>query len=183
MICCPLCKSKLIRRDYAPSRGYILTLAGMAVLFVRSYVNPAILYPALLIEDKRLLVIGLGLFAYGMYCIFRHDNRYCDSCGYRFRKPCNEAPAIKFAEIRNDPASVESHSHNAKSSGDSTENNLKTLNPANLKPVLACLKFKNPQQRKQAAQTLREATGEDFGEDYQAWSNWLKENTNKSETD
>lgn len=163
---CPQCSSRKVRKDYAPAKGYALIVTGMGMLFVRSFLNPVLFQPAIGVESHRLLVLGLMLFAYGVYSTFKHDNRYCASCGYKFRRPDPQAAEPATNEPHNNYASREPEPRDAHATSSATS----------FKPLLACLKFKDPTQRANAAQTLKEMTGQDFGEDHQAWSDWFKNN-------
>ncbi len=177
---CPLCGADQVRRDYAPARGYAITLAGAALLFLRGLFSPLILAPQFAVaDDQRLWIVGGAVFLYGLYNLVRHGNRYCGACGYRFRAtPTNcgagdtigggiGALAAKFGgmgmpAVQTRPARQEPEE--------------KPSGAIRYEPVLACLKFKNPAARAEAARTLAEATGQDFGEDYEGWKAWLVEN-------
>lgn len=193
---CPLCASRQIRTDYPPPRGYFLLLAGAAMLFVRSFLSPALLSDVLAVEGNRLLVFGVMLAAYGAFCLLRHGNRYCATCGFRFRAvatdgataglPAGEGRiAAAFAKVENQAGKTPGGM--AEFLGeDKVQENRQALRRGAVKiePLLACLKFKNPQQRHNAAETLREISGEDFGEDFEAWSRWYETSRkNAKETD
>lgn len=186
---CPLCASRQIRTDYPPPRGYFLLLAGAAMLFVRSFLSPALMNQVLEVEGNRLLVFGLAICAYGAFCLLRHGNRYCGTCGFRFRAVAGDSageglPAAGAqGRIAAAFAKVERQMERAPEGmaeflgEEKVQENRQTLRRGAVKiePLLACLKFKDAQQRHNAAETLREISGKDFGEDYEAWRNWHEE--------
>lgn len=182
---CPLCGSSQVRKDYAPARGYVLAAVGLAMLFLRAFFNPEILSPVLAAESQRVLLVGVLVFGYGAYHLLRHGNRYCGECGFRFRATlANQASAVSLASARY-AAAAQAAENGAPGSvsevmfgkdGRDDEKGERKKVAIRFEPVLACLKFKDAAARAEAARTLAEATGQNFGEDYDAWKAWLIEN-------
>ncbi len=194
---CPVCASRRIQADYPPARGYALMLGGMALLFAGGFLDPAVLHPKLAPEMFWLVAIGALLALYGANWLVRHDNRFCQDCGYRFRRPLaapadartpapggvagalmkatgfgvGESEEARAARRFVAPSSTPSTSPASERSA--------TINPNTpVEPILACLKFRDPKQRETAAATLRKLTGRDFGTDHAAWAAWWEENKN-----
>jgi len=186
---CPLCGSENLHRDDAPNRSYALILLGLGLLFAGRFLRPElVIYPD---ELRKLLILGVAVALFGVFDLFRHGNRYCGDCGYRFRarrggSGCSALPlrmrgadaqatamgARSPAEERPGAKYIRGLSHD--SSGDGAAEEIDPNTP--LEPILACLKFKNPQMRRDAARTLRKLTGQDFGEDQEAWAAWYGAN-------
>lgn len=180
---CPLCNSKQILKDYAPPRGYALTLAGMGMLFIASFANPRLLSPAIINEADKIYVFGIALFLYGAYNMFQHGNRFCVACGYKFRVLKSNAALAKsggkidqaFNKAENSLAQKKTILNEVACSRLEHEKKGHKTN-TNTKMLLPCLKLSDPTQRANAAESLASITGQDFGEDYDAWKNWLDNN-------
>lgn len=180
---CPVCGSSQVCKDYAPARGYVLAAAGLGLLFLRAFFSPEILSPVLASEEQRLLLAGVLVFGYGAYNLLRHGNRFCGDCGFRFRATSTNQGAIAgVSDISHIAAAQAARSGSSGAISEmmhgrgDAERAERKRGAIRYEPVLACLKFKNPQQRAEASRTLVEATGKDFGEDYDAWRVWLLEN-------
>lgn len=175
---CPLCGADLIRKDYPPARGYVLMAAGLGLALLRAVFDPQVLMPQLANADsQKLFLVGGLVFLYGAFHLFRHGNRFCGKCGFRFRAtPYNQGSASSFADLA---AKAGEQGGLAGSFSALTqrkeEGGERKRGGVRFEPVLACLKFQDARKRAEAAQTLREETGEDFGEDYEQWHAWLLE--------
>ncbi len=192
---CPLCGSLELRRDYAPARSYALILLGLALLAAGRFLKPEMVaYP---LELHKLVIVGVAILLFGLFDIVRHGNRYCAECGYCLRvraahpgggfmprigfpfvagdqgagnRNLNERPGARF--IRGSRVAASSAD-----AGDDDNDDDEEINPNTpLEPIMACLKFKDPKMRKDALKTLRKLTGQDFGEDHDAWRRWYDEN-------
>lgn len=187
---CPLCTSTRIRNDDPPLRGYVLAGFGGMMLFAGSFLNADVFAPGMAAEQSRLLLFGGLVFLYGVVLLFRHANRYCDTCGTRFRKPgapsaTHEAHAPRATGSRIDAAmeKAERQLHRQApgqgvSASPITHSPSRAPLPANqpIEPLLACLKFRDPKQRATAHESLRTLTGADLPEDYEEWAAWWQEN-------
>jgi len=189
---CPLCGSVELKRDYAPARSYALILLGLALLGAGRFLKPEMVaYP---LELHKLVIVGVAVLLFGLFDTIRHGNRYCAECGYRLRvkltrcrgglmprisspfpadsanrdnRNPDERPGARYICGSKPPAA-----HVRNDDGEEDEINPNTP----LEPILACLKFKDPNMRKDAAKSLRKLTGQDFGEDHAAWWKWYEDN-------
>ena len=167
---CPRCGARRIARDYAPAQAFAFAMLGILFLVVGGLLDPAWLRPGVSVEGPRILMVGVVLFAYGLYQIRTHGNRYCLACGARFRMPRNGlyGPSTPEAEPS---TGLKRPTH--PTAGRRTPGKLDPATP--IEPLLACLRFNDPQAREDAAATLARLTGESFGVDAEAWSVWWAE--------
>lgn len=187
---CPLCGSLAVRKDYPPVRGYALVLAGMGLLFFTAFVDPAFFSLKMQVEGARLYLLGLLLCGYGGYCLFRHGRRYCAACGCTFRQVSGnlgraQAGGSRLEAYEQAAEAKLASQQNAAGMGlflknrEAEKERTGKPGPSRTGPLIACLSFKDPIQRASAAKTLCELTGQDFGEDPQAWKNWFAQAKNK----
>ena len=183
---CPLCGSDDVHRDYAPARSYALLLLALGLLFAGRFLAPsATAYPG---ELGRLVILGVVVGLFGLFDTFGHQNRYCGYCGYRFRarsrRHAGAATPLRRMESAESPgrAGPPEDRPGAKyirglASHKTTDGETDELDPNTpIEPILACLKFKDEKMRREATNTLRRLTGQDFGEDTEAWKQWYAEN-------
>ncbi len=172
---CPNCQSRKIRKDYAPPRGYALAIVGLILIALARVVNPAILMLPDASASQRWLIAGILVLAYGMMHLVRHGNRFCGVCGFKFREIQNQPYAVG-SSTRSRTESAGKYADSSAGSA-SADTNSGTLNPNTpIEPILACLRFNDPAMRVDAAASLKKLTGQDFGEDADAWNCWWKEN-------
>ncbi|MBN2711219.1 MAG: hypothetical protein JXR97_02155 [Planctomycetes bacterium] len=167
---CPCCGSRWVQKDYAPARTYALMLLGIALIVPRNFINPEMLSVIGQAHVGRVFIFGIALLFYGMLDAFRHGNRYCGACGYRFRAYRENAGGGSQQRTRAECAPFES----GMASSGREDRKLDPNTP--IEPLLKCLNFKNEKMRSDAAGTLRRLTGQDFGTDAEAWSAWWAEN-------
>jgi hypothetical protein len=198
---CPLCGSRALIRDHASPRAWVLLGLGAAILLGWRLVLPVVLpllvnaafgaepadperlNTALAAVDhmKRwLLFAGLACALLGALDVILDGSRYCARCGFRGRYP----------RRRLDPqtAAAVSHLQEATRSARQERTGGTTAGPRGdthhapppveqpVAPLIRMLRLKNPEMRRDAAATLREVTGEDFGEDADAWEAWWEAN-------
>ncbi len=163
---CPYCGSEHIQRDYPPGRAYALLTVGLALLFAGRYLQPNIFTvpPA---EITRFLTAGGLLAALGMWDILRHGNRFCAACGFRFRA----FPQSQKNFVCCPPPTAVAQRQEEKTRP------LDRNTP--IEPILACLRFKDESMRRDAISSLRQLTGQDFGDDIASWEKWWKENKDR----
>lgn len=194
---CPNCASTRIGNDDPPLRGYVLASLGCMMIFAGSFLSPDVFAPGMAGEQTRLILFGFLVVAYAMALLLRHHNRYCHTCGTRFRQPGTLArtpppadaegtraaaasridAAMEKAERQLHRQSVGMHGFSATPSATSSSSSRPGLSPNQpIEPLLACLKFRDPRQRATAHESLRTLTGVDLPEDYETWATWWKEN-------
>jgi hypothetical protein len=163
---CPFCESSLINRDYAPPRSYALILLGLALIFVEKFVR-ADFFRWSEADLQKLYFVGAVVFVFGLFDLFRHGNRFCASCGFRFRQTASR----KTGEPVMVCALNEKRTVGEKATGS------RKINPhTKIEPILKCLRLKNEKMRAEAVETLSLLTGQDFGLDADAWDKWWEEN-------
>lgn len=180
---CPLCESGRILRDDPPVRGYFFLFLGLILILMGRFLHPDLFSPSLAAEQSRLLLLGIVLVVYGIYLNLRHGNRWCGSCGFRFRLPiARQGEGVAIPRLPWEKAQTFSFrdriqedlrkGQNRGSEGDRHE----TVPPDQpIPPLLACLSFRDPRQRENAARTLRILTGQSFDADAEAWKKWYAE--------
>lgn len=182
---CPLCGSRALMRDYAPPRGYAFLVFGAFLLIFSRIILPALLplfvingmenpgHPAFIFTEemqyaiKQLSIVGvLGVFL-GAWDIMRNQNRYCVVCGFKGRFIKRKFDAKTEQALEAFKPKVDTNSPEKKSTVPLAKNQP-------LKPLMKMLGFKDEKIRKDALNTLKEITGENFGEDQDAWEEWHK---------
>ncbi|MFW5856514.1 MAG: hypothetical protein ACOCX4_01440 [Planctomycetota bacterium] len=169
---CPLCGSRALIRDYAPPRPYAFLLFGGFLLVLGRLVLPGI-RPGLFVPGfdavfPRLYYAGIAACLLGGFDLFINETRYCVACGFRGRFPrkrMDAKTAAAVAEFRKERP-VEARKA-AKQPPVGTGQSVG--------PLIRMLRMKDPSMRADAAATLREVTGQDFGEDADAWDAWWAE--------
>ncbi len=164
---CPLCGSRRVDRDYAPARSYAVIVVAVGILFAVAFLDPSLYSFRARAESGRIWVLGAALLVYGGYLTRRHGNRFCGDCGYRFRASSRHPSATPRPALR----------ESLPDSGKASQKKAAKLDPNTpIEPILACLRFKDPQQRETAAATLRKLTGQDFDSAAETWEQWWAEN-------
>lgn len=176
---CPSCTSQRIFKDYAPARCYWLTLLGIIILLPLRLLQPDLLLYSTTLTPATdsalaapispvnlLMVLGIAAIVIGIIDMARHENRYCRECGFRFRMPKRRnnsengmMPRRSLGEVR---------------PGERRKGEVNPNQP--IEPLLKCLHLKNEAMRKESAATLTKLTGQDLGEDADAWEKWWAEN-------
>lgn len=173
---CPHCGSRRVRKDDPPVQGYALGGLGLLLVGLMRLLHPSLLTLAGESERQRLLYVGAAMLAYGIYRLLRHDNRFCAACGFRFRD-VSRIPAASGLAGQADAEEEGGRFRVAASASRAVREEKKPLSSNTpLEPILACLRFKDPKMRAEAAQSLRKLTGQEFGEDAAAWDAWWAEN-------
>jgi hypothetical protein len=141
-------------------------LLGVALIIPRYFLSPEILSAIGQAEAKRVFVFGVAILLYGFLDSFRHGNRFCSTCGHRFRFVRVGAPLVQIRRVDCEGTT-----------GGSSSAMIAKPDPNQpIEPLLKCLGFKNEAMREDAANTLRRLTGKDFGTDADLWREWLSEN-------
>jgi len=121
-------------------------------------------------EGRRQMFIWVGLAALviGSVELRMHGNRYCLECGAKFRQARGGGGGFFRRELGVDDSAHSASRHGAGKISKNTP----------VEPLLKCLRVKSASMRREAAETLRKVTGQEFGEDADAWDKWWAEQKN-----
>jgi hypothetical protein len=194
---CPLCGSRALGRDSGSARAWALLALGAGLLVFSRMVFPATL-PLLLqaahgetrLESPEALkeeldrarsdqkhvqqmegwvfFVGVACVLLGAFDVALDKSRYCAKCGFRGRFASGGKTAAVVQENFG-PSRQRRESH-----PDPAHDPIAADQPVT--PLLRMLRFRDEEKRKDAAETLKRLTGEDFGTDAEAWEAWWEEN-------
>lgn len=188
---CPICGSSGLLRDYANPRAYGFLFFGAFMMLMATLLLPLLeplyvlpLYAAAKASKSAFEVnlemldpltrairhtFGLGLVClfFGFFDLRRDGGRFCAICGFRGR----------FLKRKFDEKTGEALSRlQGRMHRDDEADDAGALAPGQpVKPLLKMLRFKNDGMRLQAVTTLTRLTGENFGDDADAWDAWYAE--------
>jgi hypothetical protein len=162
-------------RDYASPRAYALIVFGGLVVLLAGTVLPGV--QDLMLEEHfrrsldRLLLFGAAAAALGALDLYLNENRFCAGCGLKVRRPRKRLDAKTESALQSFGGQEPARSGAARA-----PRRAPVAPDQPVQPLLRMLRAKNAELRRDAATTLRELTGQDFGEDADAWEDWWEEN-------
>jgi hypothetical protein len=185
-------------RDYASARSYAFIIFGAMLLVLAQIVLPAFLplFASISTDAKSaadifsglenfksaiysLKIGGIASILLGFFDLFRNEAVFCLRCGFRSRTPKKRFDDKTAEALGRAMPAVKSEGQFATRKADNIKPVVAPDQP--ISPLIKMLDLKSDKMRSDAIMTLKEVTGQDFGEDVQAWKEWWEENKASSD--